>query len=331
MTQRFRVDERQYQGCLLGAAIGDRLASNLVGNSRKILWKHGSVSPLSSIATSDSMLVEYSENIHSLLAVASSFADCHGFAADDFTARLIDVHRRCGPQLKRTGDPATASALDALSHGTPWRQAGIIGAVGAGALLRVIPISLLFGLNQQVGKLSLRVTIDVVTITHRDPRVVIAAAAVVAAIAQACVSESPINRAEFVDRVARFASFTETVFSREFTDFEPLFSYTKLLHQVCALIDSSDSNSPNMLGPIGSALRTTAAALLAFVQSPDDFVRTIEKALCSPDCSKVSVGLAGSMAGVFNGIDAIPTPWLNALPNRRTIAELANRLHAARY
>ena len=72
-------------------------------------------------------------------------------------------------------------------------------------------------------------------------------------------------------------------------------------------------------------------ALYCFSKSPDDFLTTIRRGANTQGDSDSIACIAGGISGAYLGIRALPAEWVERIEKSNHLAEVAQRLAAARH
>ncbi|SFQ72063.1 poly(ADP-ribose) glycohydrolase ARH3 [Amycolatopsis arida] len=298
-------------GLLLGGALGDALGAPFEGraavDAAEIAAVERAANPLAH--TDDTALT---------LALAAHLAarrDDHGGLVDpDALARELAAAWRAEPW--RGYGPGAARVFELIDNGTPWRAAasaafGGAGSFGNGAAMRVAPVALVTTSARQAAELGART--GELTHAHEHGRF---GAATQAAAAYLALRGDPARPVDV------------TRFLRELHRAVPSRPWHEKLNRVAELVRTAaePEHAARALGNDVSALGSVPAAVLAFLQHPDDPVATLRYALRVAGDADTIAAMAGALAGARCGAGAFPRAWVDRLEAAAALHELAGRL-----
>jgi ADP-ribosylglycohydrolase len=320
ITSRFR-------GTLLGAATADALALPHLHYSRAFL--RSLASPMAreyvSHPSGRHPAGQYSSLTQEMMAVVASILDEGEVSGEAIASHLTPLWR---DQVLIERDAGSVAPMERLvSRSVSWQTAANeVGHAEAAPACRVVPVALWRPTDVEALQ---RGVVDAVTITHRDPRVLAAAAAMAAAIAVNSRTEELIL-GPFLDRVAGAAERFDAVVAEAILDFPRTLSMSEnraIRHFESLCPDDRYPPSDEGLGSY-----CVPAALLAvyyFLRSPYRFEKTVESCLRLGGHMHVPAFFAGAISGALNGEDGLPDPLLQGLVGWREIAEAADTLERA--
>lgn len=233
------------------------------------------------------------------LCLLDSLLHCGGLDLEDLGRRLRNWWDNGYLAVDRPFDigNTTSSALAALEHGVPAERAGPATEAdnGNGGLMRVLPLALWHrGPDADLVQLALRQT----RVTHGHPRSGICSAIF-------CVYARRLlnGRAdEWDDAVA-----TVRACGVDPQELEVVTSFA----------------SPRGTGYVVDTLHTARAALDA-----GPYEQVVKRAIAFGHDTDTTASIAGGLAGVRDGVGAIPRRWLDALRGRELVEPLVARLLA---
>jgi ADP-ribosyl-[dinitrogen reductase] hydrolase len=225
--------------------------------------------------------------------VARSYA--HGYSLDDVASRFLQWYRT-GP---RDIGGLTARALAWLAeHGDPLLS-GVAATrgndAGNGSLMRALPTAL--ATRDRAARLSEAAEISAVT--HADERCV-RSCQVYVEIAAGLLDGQSVDEA--LARAWPLARHPE----------------------VAAAVDVDPAADVTTLRTTGYVIHSLAAAVWA-VQQPGGFEEILVVLVNRGDDSDTTGAIAGGLLGVRDGVEAIPSRWLEKLEYRAEFEELALR------
>jgi ADP-ribosylglycohydrolase len=196
-----------------------------------------------------------------------------------------------------------------------WTRSGVRESDGCGAVMRVVPLALAFG-----GPDLLEAARISALLTHAHPNAV----------------EAAIAGAWLVRAVLESGRLDVTLIDEAIRGLEGPWNQggevAESLHAAVAWVQrGEDWLDEAMIPPgdggwrSGSALGLAVAAALRW---PEDLGLAVEKAARIRGDSDSVACLTGGLLGAALGAEAIPRHWLETLPGRREIEEMAERLVA---
>jgi ADP-ribosylglycohydrolase len=200
---------------------------------------------------------------------------------------------------------ATHQALDRIAQGTPAEQAGGQGesSNGNGSLMRILPVPLatltadLHTFCDQIERAS--------AITHAHARSRLACVFHGLLVRHLMLRESP---------AAAHASAARE-FNDRYTHHEELARFAPMLDP--GLINQDESD----IASTGYVLHTLHAALWCLLTT-DTFKDCVLKAVNLGDDTDTTGCVAGGLAGLVYGVEAIPEEWLTVLPRQADLQNL---------
>ncbi|WP_161602491.1 ADP-ribosylglycohydrolase family protein [Tautonia marina] len=299
----------QFQGCLIGQAVGDGLGAPYEGIPPEFIAEVG---PAEAIVTDPPHeTLRYTDDTQMALGVAEALV-AHGTLHEDLLmatfAGHYDVNRRYGFGARRL--------LQAHLDGDDWRSIADHhfpgGSFGNGAAMRAAPVGLFF--CDDLDTVANQAAASAHP-THRHPLGIDGARLIALATAMAATMQ-PFDRFVFYHELARHA---QTV---EFQD---------QLNRAAA-IDPDDPAPP----PFGNGIEahcSVVSSIAIFAAAPDDFPRALARALALGGDVDTLASMACALCGARVGLDRIPMHLVALLENRREgrdfLLTLAGRLHSA--
>lgn len=323
--------EQQFIGCLLGCAIGDALGAPIENWSR--------------------------EKILELDNLTGYFRECHhksrdkpfplGQCTDDtqLTIALVKGILSSGDvdggaiasefvKLWQSGEivgqgKVADNAVKRLIEGVSWDEAALIDdKPWNGAAMRMAPVGLwdherAENLEDDVYKASV--------ITHRHPKAISGALAIGAAVAFV-VSQTEFSAGEFVESVANTVANQDEDLAKHILLIKEWVSLSDA--EVLAVMDSIMTDDSRLsrkehgwFGIPVSTEPTVLMALYAFINSPNNYLETVECALRAGGDVDTTAAIAGSISGAFNGVSALPIGLAEKVMYSREIHSLGKRLY----
>jgi ADP-ribosylglycohydrolase/protein-tyrosine phosphatase len=208
---------------------------------------------------------------------------------------------------------ATRHALSALQAGTPPEEAGAVDARGNGSLMRILPLPLVFREGDDASLVSLAARAS--RLTHGSAEAQLACALLALIVRRLLRKESDRETVLTDARVALRSALAVSGLpgSRE----------ASAPDEALAQLDAFEA-WPDRRGD-GRVVDSFWSAWDAFAQSPD-YVTTVTSAVRYGNDTDTTAAIAGGLAGVYWGIDAIPATWRRGLRDPGVARDLADRL-----
>ncbi|WP_395739624.1 ADP-ribosylglycohydrolase family protein [Prosthecobacter sp.] len=203
---------------------------------------------------------------------------------------------------------ATRRALLRIRQGIPALQAGGRDQYdnGNGSLMRILPV-VLASLPQDESTFITRIS-QASAITHGHTRS-----------QMACVFHGLVVRELMQDAAPHDAlQKTQQTFQRLYPDSPELAAFRGLLHSDLASLPEIHVHS-------GGYVMETLTASLWCLLTTDNFSDCVLKAVNLGDDTDTTGCVAGGLAGVLYGFDAIPAEWRMTLPRQQELRELFAR------
>ena len=321
-----RPRQDQFEGALIGCAVGDALGAPLEGWPRERIAELPSVTdgyrPLSRKGGIRYPDGQYTDDTQLTMAIARSLVAWGAVDGADIAREFAALWR--SGEIVGAG-PVADRAVKRLIEGVRWQDAAAADDLPLnGAAMRIAPIAL-----WDCDRLD-RLADDVATasvVTHRHPLAIDAAMAVATAVAHAATSsvvEAPPLLAAAAASV-RNAGFAGHI--------EELGDWLRSPERAALEAIAGTGQRPGARGFGIPALAepTVLASLYAFLGSPRDYVATIDCALHIGGDVDTIAAIAGAMSGAHNGVDAIPEHLVSGVKDSTEIMDLGRRLYASRY
>lgn len=202
----------------------------------------------------------------------------------------------------------TRQALLRISHDIPAIQAGGRDQYdnGNGSLMRILPVALA-NLHQDEGTFITRIA-QASAITHGHARS-----------QMACVFHGFMVRELMLGTAAHEAlQKTQQSFQRVYAETEELGTFRDVLR-------SDLASQPELHIHSGGYVMETLTASLWCLLTTDNFSDCVLKAVNLGSDTDTTGCVAAGLAGVFYGIDTIPTEWRLALPRQQDLRDLFAR------
>ncbi|MEE8143018.1 MAG: ADP-ribosylglycohydrolase family protein [Planctomycetota bacterium] len=315
----------RFRGTLMGGAIGDALGFPFEGSSRSFM-----------VAVGDEVTQryekhrsgyfprgQYSDDTQMTLATVEAIVEAGGIEGESIAASFIPLWRE--NRIVGRGNACTEAVQRLMDGVADWRTSGAEeGRAGNGAAMRIAPLGL-WDYDQQE-RLGGHVEL-VSRITHNDARAVAGAAAVAAAVAYN-VTHREVILGDFLDFVSGVAQPFHEQMAKVIQDLPRLLSIPdqRALEMIStfgfpgAYRESHDGITPFVVS-------TVMLALYYFLRSPTNYEMTVRNCLLAGGDVDTTAGIAGSISGALNGIDALPKKLVEGMQSRDRILELADRFY----
>ncbi|MFD5571157.1 ADP-ribosylglycohydrolase family protein [Streptomyces cadmiisoli] len=238
------------------------------------------------------------------------------------------------PENNRAPGNTCMTACNLLkADGRVWQDASQIGSKGCGANMRVAPVGLAPGLNdeQRAGAAQLQAAL-----THGHPTALAASDLTARAVHLLAQGADP---AELVDRLRSYAYDNRTRYDHTWLgdlwtraqDPTPEHFIARGWDECLEILDrleeavrtASPETDPCLATGAGwIAEEAFATGLLCFLQFPDKPVTALRRAACSSGDSDSIACLTGAFAGAWLGAEAWPTPWTDRIEYRDELLAL---------
>ncbi|AWW41710.1 ADP-ribosylglycohydrolase family protein [Streptomyces cadmiisoli] len=238
------------------------------------------------------------------------------------------------PENNRAPGNTCMTACNLLkADGRVWQDASQIGSKGCGANMRVAPVGLAPGLNdeQRAGAAQLQAAL-----THGHPTALAASDLTARAVHLLAQGADP---AELVDRLRSYAYDDRTRYDHTWLgdlwtraqDPTPEHFIARGWDECLEILDrleeavrtASPETDPCLATGAGwIAEEAFATGLLCFLQFPDKPVTALRRAACSSGDSDSIACLTGAFAGAWLGAEAWPTPWTDRIEYRDELLAL---------
>lgn len=321
-----------YRGCLLWGAVGDALGFPVEGwRPEEIRARFGPAGVVGyGRAPAGGPAGLLSDDTQLTMEVARSLLATGGaLDAEDFARRLV-----AWLPIGRSRGQATTIAVEALSGGEPWWQAGRhMRSAGNGAAMRAAPVGLAWALAPDAVGLVRDAILSALP-THTHP-VGVAGAVVIAAGVAWCVRER-LRGATQLDPGAFLAFVTGAITGMEpepTAERRPGGKAVRLAERIAEIATLLTWPSPEAVFAYtwsgAFALESVPAALYCFLRAPDNPRQVVLTAVNGGfDCDTIA-SMAGNLAGAWCGAARLreqEPAWLEGLEERETLVALADAL-----
>ena len=302
---------------LLGACVGDALGVPVEFTPRAALEASPVTDMLGMRTPHYQVTGTWSDDSSLMFCLAESL--CHGFDLRDIADRICRwYHENYWTPHGNVFDVGgtTRMAILRLRQGVEPTKAGATGENdnGNGSLMRILPLAYYL---QKIHDAEARVMCvhDVSAITHAHPRSKIACSIYIQVALNLLDGATP--RAAYQQMQA-----TIPVFYRNSPHQHELSAFQRLLAQDISAVAKNDIRSS---GYVVHTLEASLWCLLNYASYQD----TVLAAVNLGDDTDTTGAVAGGLAGIYYGVEAIPESWKARLARKDEIVDLANRLWAS--
>ncbi len=298
------------RGGIFGVCVGDALGVPVEFRPRSVLKEHP-VTTMTGHGMHNQPLGTWSDDSSLTLCLVDSL--CGGFntrdIADKFEAWLgkglwtahgsvFDIGSTTFQAIcdfTRVSDPTLAGPTHERSNGN-------------GSLMRILPMALAFA--EMAPELRMERACQVSRITHGHVRSQIGCAIYVETAVQLLTGVAPAEAIAVASNVVLSSRAAATAAWRA-----ELAEYSRVLNGQLARMTEDEVHSS------GYVVHTLEAALWCLLTS-DSYAETVLKAVNLGDDTDTTGAVAGGLAGIVYGPQAIPQDWLDALARRKDIETL---------
>lgn len=296
-------------GGLYGSLVGDALGVPVEFASRE-KRKLDPVIGMRSHGTHGQPAGTWSDDGSLLLCSAESLIE-KGFDLQDMGERFLqwfELGHWAAHGLVFDIGNATRQALLRIRHGIPASEAGGREPYdnGNGSLMRILPV-VLANLHQDESTFITRIA-QASAITHGHLRSQMACAFHGLVVRELMQEASPLEALHKAQQI----------FQRLYADNEELGTFREVLRADLV-------SQPELHIQSGGYVMETLTASLWCLLTTDNFSDCVIKAVNLGDDTDTTGCVAGGLAGVFYGFDAIPAEWRLALPRQQELRDLFSK------
>ncbi|MCC3160337.1 ADP-ribosylglycohydrolase family protein [Hymenobacter sp. 15J16-1T3B] len=324
MSQTSSSLEAHIRAALLGLAVGDALGVPVEFESRA-RRKADPVVSMRAYGTHNQPAGTWSDDASLTFCLAESLTK--GYDLGDLSRRFINwyEHAYWTPH-GRVFDigVATAEAIRRLERGTPPLHAGGSDEYsnGNGSLMRILPL-VFYTRNLPVAE-RLQQTREVSSPTHAHPRSVLACFIYLEVARQLLLGADRQVAFDEARHIVVAAIANEPALLAEQHRFHRILQQPHGEYEILPLAQYREDE----ISGSGYVLHTLEAALWGLLRY-DTYAETVLAAVNLGDDTDTTGAVAGGLAGLYYGEQAIPPEWLQVLARRADIEDLAARLAAA--
>ncbi|WP_395743194.1 ADP-ribosylglycohydrolase family protein [Prosthecobacter sp.] len=303
------INKQRIPGGLYGSLVGDALGVPVEFAGREARTKDP-VLGMRAYGVHHQPAGTWSDDGSLLLCAVESLVE-KGFDAQDMGERFLqwfELGHWAAHGLVFDIGIATRQALLRIRNGTPALQAGGRGVYdnGNGSLMRILPVALA-SLEQDDNTFMTRIS-QASVITHGHPR------SQMACVFHGLVVRGLVRGANPQSALAN----AQADFQRLYADEEELGTFRDLLHSDLA------SRPEIHIHSSGYVIDTLTASLWCLL-STTSFSDCVLKAVNLGDDTDTTGCVAGGLAGLHYGFDAIPAEWRLALPRQQDLKILVGQ------
>jgi len=203
----------------------------------------------------------------------------------------------------------TIRAIDAFRKGAKCGQSGE-NDNGNGSLMRIAPVAFL-NIKDDSFNSRLKKVEQYSSLTHAHPRSILGCVIYIEYLRQLYYNKDKIDALKIVTELC-FANLINTSYQLEFDYYDSIFS------KEIANLERSSINST------GYVVYTLEAALWCFLKNDNYRGTVLEAVNLGGDTDTIGI-VAGSMAGMFYGLNGIPDEWVNSLVRIEYIKEMCRK------
>lgn len=306
--------EDRFDGCLLGAAIGDALGmpTEYLQKSYFEKFYKGKVmdfeNPLPDSPCGHLKAGQYTDDTQQIIVLAKSLIKNHGFNIEGFAKDLGEWGWKCRNKkdYNRFGGGTSINAAIEIYNGKNCNETGI-NSPSCGAAMRIAPIGLFYNKNLELLK---DYAIDASRITHKNLTAIDSAVLVSSIIAMLANGKKPIEAIESANNN------------------EVEYNLRKNVGYAIGNKDLEPNEVASSIGVSENAKETVPMAIYCFLHSPDDYEKTVINAanLVPGDTDSIAC-IAGAISGAYNGIKKIPKRFLEKIESRNELENMARDLY----
>jgi ADP-ribosylglycohydrolase len=337
MPLTFSLPLSKYTGCLLGAAIGDALATPFTGLTVAEVASTGQVGTFLPAREARSFVVpigelgeaeigdrltagQWTEDLQLMLALAEALlAENGAFIPEAWAHSLV---RWINGEPRSPGVSTLQAAIQLRTSGVEWDEAADPEGAGCGAAARVAPVALLFAEKPQQRAAA---AITQAQVTHEHPD----AQAAAFALSEAIALLLPLDGADLAEWNG--LSFLAGIILRVERQSPRFAEFAHCLELARTLLEDhvEFATAVRVLGTSGWSREAVPCALFCLAHSPQNLEDLLVRTVAHTSGSTEAIAaMVGALAGAMHGLDAVPIPWRAGVEAAQEILGTARALHA---
>ena len=297
---------------IIGLCVGDALGVPVEFVSRNKLAEE-SVRNMMEYGTHNQPLGKWSDDSSLTFCLMESL--CTGYNLQDIANRFVKWYEEgyWTPygEVFDIGN-ATLQAISRIKRGCKPVEAG--GKTeydnGNGSLMRILPIAFYLE-NDNATENKFKIVNDISSITHAHSRSIIACAIYVE-MAQNLMRKAELRQAYENMKKTILEYYSGHEFCTELKHF------SRLLENDISTLKENDIKSS------GYVVHTLEASLWCLLNSKT-YSDTVLKAVNMGDDTDTTAAIVGGLAGIYYGLDAIPSEWVNSLARKEDVFKLCEK------
>lgn len=298
---------------IFGFAVGDALGLPVEYKSRSVL-KNDPVVGMRQNGTHSQPAGTWSDD--SSLSFIFMESLCNGYNVKDFCKKLTDFYFRnyWTPHGKLFHlETSTKNAIERLNRGVSPEESGDFEdyATGNGALMRILPLA--FDVLEDDVENRYKKIKEISSITHSNQKSVLACFIYIEFCIQLINGNNKLMAyKKMQDKVNEFIRNHEELNKKVIADYDRI-----LKNSISTYYESEIKASCYVI-------HSLEAVLWSFMKSRS-YTECVLKAVNLGEDTDTNAALSGALAAIFYGGDKIPEEWINVLPKKKEIEELAFR------
>jgi ADP-ribosylglycohydrolase len=308
------IYESKFRGCMVGLAIGDALGMPVEDLSySEIKNRFGRVTeyldPVEGLFNYGKLKAGmYTDDAEQAIVLAESLIENKGLNVNHFAKKLLSEYGKDvieHPEKDRWIGGTFKKAVRNFISGLPLDKCGV-KAKSCGSAMRVAPIGMAYWWTR--ADINLENAAKSSMVTHKGAEVTGAAQAVSLYVDMVITSASPEDISSLV---------ADSIESR---------IIAKRVRKAYGLRNEKPEKVIRVLGDSGLARETVPTAIYSFNHAPNDFEEAVLTAVNMGGDTDSRAAITGAISGAFNGLDKIPSRWLEKIEGRDNLIRLGDSL-----